>query len=137
MESLIERKRQRYVLKCKHFTGAMGKVCQAGITYDSLPSGTQWPCVPSQLDKSGCSKFSALSSEEIEQELEKEKAAMERFSKVFPLIAKIKKENKGKSAQGHESCPACGTGTLSWSHAKLNGHIWGRCSTDGCVSWME
>ena len=62
---------------------------------------------------------------------------MERMAKVFPLIVRLKKQNKGKDIQGQEPCPACGTGMLSWSHSAFNGHVWGECSTEGCVSWME
>ena len=33
-------------------------------------------------------------------------------------------------------CPAC-KGRLHLSQAAYNGHVWGRCETDGCVNWME
>jgi hypothetical protein len=35
------------------------------------------------------------------------------------------------------ACPACTHGVITYSVAGYNGHTWGRCSTDGCVRWME
>lgn len=35
------------------------------------------------------------------------------------------------------TCPICGTGKLRYSRAGYNGHVHARCSTDGCVAWME
>lgn len=34
-------------------------------------------------------------------------------------------------------CPVCETGTLEYSISSHNGHIHGRCTTDGCARWME
>lgn len=34
-------------------------------------------------------------------------------------------------------CPACGTGQLHYSVARSNGHIHARCSTPGCVTFMQ
>ena len=33
-------------------------------------------------------------------------------------------------------CPVC-KGKLHLSHAAVNGHVWGKCETAGCVEWME
>jgi hypothetical protein len=38
---------------------------------------------------------------------------------------------------GTMRCPICGTGTLGYSRAGYNGHIHAKCSTNGCVAWME
>lgn len=38
---------------------------------------------------------------------------------------------------GEMDCPVCKTGKLRYSRAAYNGHVHGRCSTDGCVAWME
>lgn len=38
---------------------------------------------------------------------------------------------------GVMDCPVCGTGKLQYSRAAYNGHVHARCSTAGCVSWME
>jgi hypothetical protein len=41
------------------------------------------------------------------------------------------------SGAGIIGCPICKTGKLRYSRAAYNGHVHARCSTDGCVSWME
>ena len=38
---------------------------------------------------------------------------------------------------GEMKCPACKEGTLRYSRAAYNGHVQARCSTNGCVQWME
>jgi len=46
---------------------------------------------------------------------------------------------KGKPATNRSEvveCPAC-KGRLHLSQAAYNGHVHGKCETDGCVSWME
>jgi hypothetical protein len=50
--------------------------------------------------------------------------------------AKIKGLKKGHGGQSTMACPIC-KGTLHYSVASVNGHLWGRCATDGCVSWMQ
>lgn len=49
---------------------------------------------------------------------------------AFALIA----EEKGP--EGVVPCPVC-AGSLQWTRAESNGHIWGKCETDGCLSWMQ
>ena len=41
------------------------------------------------------------------------------------------------SGAGKMPCPICGKGTLNYSRAACNGHVWATCSTPGCVHWME
>lgn len=43
----------------------------------------------------------------------------------------------GKGGRGKFLCPVCKRGQLRYSVAGVNGHIWGKCSTDGCVAWMQ
>lgn len=45
--------------------------------------------------------------------------------------------SKGNGGRGNFLCPICKRGQLHYSVAGVNGHIWGRCTTDGCVSWMQ
>lgn len=44
---------------------------------------------------------------------------------------------KGHGGQSSLQCPICKRGTLNYSVASYNGHMWGKCSTDGCVGWMQ
>lgn len=40
--------------------------------------------------------------------------------------------------KGSIDCPVCdGVGTLQYNRSAYNGHICARCSTDGCVAWIE
>lgn len=43
-------------------------------------------------------------------------------------------KEKNRSA-GQVKCPKC-SGNLSYSIARSNGHIHGRCDTSGCLAWM-
>jgi hypothetical protein len=44
---------------------------------------------------------------------------------------------KYKSGVQTFACPACDVGTLTIAISGYNGHTQGRCSTKGCVSWIE
>lgn len=44
---------------------------------------------------------------------------------------------RGNGGQGTMPCPAGCGGQLRYSVASVNGHMHARCSTEGCVSWME
>ena len=61
---------------------------------------------------------------------------IEKMELVYPLIKKIKTENKGKNWSGTMQRPVC-KGELRMFHAMTNGHVMGKCKTDGCVNWME
>lgn len=56
------------------------------------------------------------------------------------LVALIVIHEKHKGVRGIQSemeCPVCKQGTLRYSIAKCNGHVWAGCSTKGCVSFMQ
>lgn len=38
---------------------------------------------------------------------------------------------------GEMACPVCNTGILKYSRSSYNGHVHARCTTEGCVAWME
>lgn len=41
------------------------------------------------------------------------------------------------SGSGVIPCPICKSGKVNYSRAAYNGHVHARCSTAGCVAWME
>lgn len=41
------------------------------------------------------------------------------------------------SGAGVMDCPVCKSGKLQYSCASVNGHVHARCSTAGCVAWMQ
>lgn len=52
------------------------------------------------------------------------------------IVAAAGPWKRGDSASGVITCPVC-QGDLSYSRASVNGRIRARCSTAGCVAWME
>ena len=44
-------------------------------------------------------------------------------------------EPGNKGARGIVICPKC-NGELMYTVASINGHIWGKCKTKDCISWM-
>lgn len=41
-----------------------------------------------------------------------------------------------KGTVGQIKCPACG-GILRWSRAPTNKHVWGKCRTVNCLTWLQ
>lgn len=62
--------------------------------------------------------------------------SIERMKKVLPIIAKVKQSHSGEDWKGTETCPVC-FGVLFLTHSSYNGHVWGKCETKDCLSWME
>lgn len=59
-----------------------------------------------------------------------------RHEALFSALKIIEADAKGQyGVQGSVTCPLC-KGKLSYSIAKLNGHIWGVCETEDCLRWM-
>lgn len=124
---------------CRRFTGIMNDTCKAGVNYRELvgPPETGWaarlPCLPnSSLRKPPlveCGKFDPMTAEEERAE---KKEFKERFDLISRTITAIKKLG---TASGTIVCPKCGE-NLNFSVAKSNGHIWGLCTTTGCLTRM-
>jgi len=56
-----------------------------------------------------------------------------RFNKLLVALKIIKELG---TERGCIECPLCGC-KLRFTVAKSNGHVWGKCETDGCLSWMQ
>jgi transcriptional regulator with XRE-family HTH domain len=70
------------------------------------------------------------------------KAEKEKFNKeigflksVFELV-RATGLGKGNGGQGSMTCPKCGK-DLFYTVSGYNGHIWAKCSTDGCIVFMQ
>lgn len=134
---------------CKHYNGLTNECCNAGIKYDSvavlheLPKGGSVPCIPNwnRDGEAKCGKFELRTPEEIaayEQAMAKRfvHTGMARLAIVDHLGLPWRHGTPG--ASGSIGCPCCGgKGSLAFSRSGYNGHINARCSTAGCVSWME
>jgi hypothetical protein len=44
--------------------------------------------------------------------------------------------NPPKSIRGHIECPSCGA-QLSYVIVGYNGHVHGKCATNGCLNWSQ
>lgn len=82
-----------------------------------------------------CPKWLRSTREQGEKRADEWDESMRRMRAAAPIIAEFRKKPWGK--QKIVDCPACGTGKLHLSQASSNGHVWGRCTTDKCLNWME
>jgi len=145
---------------CKHYTGSWhNENCKAGVSYrdvttlpDEPGSAYRKPCVKldpnNKHDRHGlkviaetcqpgtCDKYEEPTDEEVAADEAAIQECIRKTMLTIPLSCKIKTEHDGQNWQGVEVCPVCG-GKLHMSHAACNGHVWGQCETEGCVSWME
>lgn len=135
---------------CKHFNGMgldHGKTCEAGVNYRAHVGGldlgwcTRAPCIREGRARSTgeivpCALYLEPTGEEIAASKAESEAHFETFKLSFPLIARVKKMQKGRNWSGVEECPAC-KGLLHLSHAASNGHVHGKCETENCLNWME
>lgn len=124
---------------CRHFTGVCNKVCAAGVEYDAFRCGpaVQLPCLLLRPDvpQATCEKYVERTQEELDAEERETNEAMAKHILVIPFVSEWrKKPPRGK--QEVVECPAC-KGRLHLSQSAGNGHVWGRCQTKGCVSWIE
>lgn len=141
---------------CVHYTGALNPrspTCKEGVNYRKLVGGTidgwvtRLPCMPMELrgegQKAVCPKFRAPTPEEIAADKRETDEAVKKMMVAY--TGKVREWREAQkwskknpvSATGKVSCEACGTGEIHLSMSGYNGHIWGKCTTDGCVSWME
>lgn len=124
---------------CTHYDMAgMPERCKAGVKYDEVGDYKTRPCIgghkmPDATTR--CSKWERRSLEHAEARADRREECERKMRLVFPVVGEWRKKLPiGK----HETieCPAC-QGKLHLSQARINGHVWGRCETKGCVSWME
>lgn len=147
---------------CKHYRGtANGKTCAAGVEYasvqvehepvkyrhDAKEKGEPYtatrslPCIQEwNFVGATCEKCEFRTPEEVAAE---EKESEERFARIGLIRLAIVEACGGPwkrgmpGSGGKIECPACKTGTVSYSRAGYNGHIHAACSTPNCARWME
>lgn len=138
---------EQHQAKCVHWGGLFGpgmvKVtkCDAGVEYDTVsaahPSNIKTlPCFREQSHITTCAKRWFPTKEESEAH---EREVKERSAKVLGALRHVSELVAGKRGiHGRTRCPVCGIDdALHYSVASVNGHIWGKCETDDCVSWMQ
>jgi hypothetical protein len=131
---------ERRTGQCRHFNGVQHGSCRVGIRYHDVEP---LPCLPQLLNgrtPALCAQFSAITPGEARAEAEQWAEAVQRCVIGRSAASDHAKERgfgRGHGGVGEVPCPVCGAGTIRYSVAGYNGHMHGRCTTKGCVSWME
>lgn len=142
--------------ECIHYTGCLNPrapACKAGVNYREHVGGDGFgwvrrlPCFkltdsdPAAIVK--CNLFQEASAEQIAAHEAEVAATIKKFMTAYSGNVRKWREQQGWSKQNKASatgtvpCESCGTGTIHLTMAACNGHVWGKCTTDSCVSWME
>ncbi len=128
---------------CRHFTGVQHKECSVGVAYESVRDISSGPykfaCFKDERPEL-CSHASFPTQEEAEAyvlDVERRTENVMTAMRAVQADAKRHGYGKGRGGQGAIACPSCEGGTLRYSVAGYNGHIWGNCSTPGCAKWMQ
>lgn len=150
---------------CVHFNGSHNKACNAGVDYHEAfghEDGTMLraPCIQEYKshekvggkyvpiwrpwDRKGravivCQKLRLPTPEEIAADEAAWQAVIQRMTVVTPVVSAWRtwtKKNRVAKAEVIDCPTKCG-GKLHLSQSAHNGHVWGKCTTEGCVSWME
>lgn len=132
---------------CKHYRGMHDKTsCEAGVEFSSLPGHgvkgffESCPCFgPERTGTCGKSEYPTDAEMEAEEaEIQSDMRNM-MVARVAIVAACGGPWNRGMAGSaGMLDCPVCEQShTLWFSRSGYNGHIHARCSTSGCVAWME
>ena len=133
-----------YCASPPHYKKDQSWICGAGVDMRKTWNGVKFDKRPCFLDDEGNSKLDAMPCEHLRRPTSEEiaeheawcEARMDNLRVVMIGISDWRKKHKGKSHAEVIECPAC-KGRLHLSIAAVNGHVHGKCETDGCVSWME
>jgi hypothetical protein len=129
---------------CVHYRSpSEADTCEAGVSYERFRQSAPlpWPCF---MDKDGkpkpdtaiCWDQRPATTEEIEAHKQWARESTRKLLTALEVISPWRKQNKGKGVSEIVPCPIC-AGHLHLTISKGNGHVWGRCETEGCVSWVE
>jgi len=143
---------------CTHFSGVFNERCKRGVGYEINFGGSKpgWflraPCVRSREDLHGNSvphdrrgevelpcMFREEPTDAQIESADREFEDMLRNVKVSLALASGWRVRPKPDADRETTveCPVCKTGRLRMTQSAYNGHVHGRCDTDGCVHWME
>lgn len=132
--------------QCIHFNGIQHECCRAGINYRSLAGlpdfgmALRLPCWEPSMGRKGetvvvCASYLEPTAGQIAEDEAEEKTYFAKMKKVLAAIAPWRTKPPIGKVEIIE-CPSC-SGRLHLVQAACNGHVHGKCATDGCVSWME
>lgn len=123
--------------ECRHFTGIMKKTCKIGIEYESIKDNSVRPyrlicCEAGSYVP--CARYEPYTAEEI---AEQERLHAEQLEHLVAALSRIREINGSlRGVSGSIDCPKCGE-RLHYSISSYNGHVHGKCETDGCISWAQ
>ena len=137
-------RKQQIERSWRHFNGTVNDKCEAGIAYrdfepaDCIGLFKVLPCIKDNVAPGPCSACSFPTEDEVQAELYEYKRHDKGMRKArAAIVADAGPYNPGEGKSGRITCPVCSTGTLSYTRAGINGHVHARCSTPGCLSWVE
>lgn len=131
---------------CQHYAPKPGaKGCAAGCAIDTIQKAEipgkrlKWgPCIDGHLLPNAlelCPKWERVTREAAEKRAEHIEQSMRKLTIAGPFIgAWRKKEPRGKAEV--VECPVC-KGALHLSQSSYNGHVWAKCKTEDCISFIE
>jgi hypothetical protein len=146
--------------QCIHFNGVQNELCKRGVRYDQFKDGK--PCIqfieksarggtylepgekaaerkpfPNATPPERCPFYAEPSDDEVQKDREELDAAMKRTMAAIKVASEWRVRPKPQADRIEViECPCC-KGRLHLSQSAYNGHVHGKCETDGCVSWME
>lgn len=133
-----EKNLQRRMRTCRHFTGIQHDACAAGVAYESVTDRSLRPPRRPCLDENSPIRCELANYPTREEAEERDREIHEGLLLIFKARAAIVEAMGSKRGlKGQIPCPCCDGGTLHYTVAAINGHIWGACSTPSCVRWME
>jgi hypothetical protein len=149
---IVNRGRSSWGNWCVHYTGLQHESCKAGVKYADVKADVEFqthrasertpythhqahPCFfgENKLAKP-CPHMRFPTSDQIRAHDEESDSHFRNTDVARKAITDATQGKRG--VQGALACPVCITGKLGYSVAS-NGHIHARCSTAGCVAWME
>lgn len=86
-----------------------------------------------------CPKWLRNTREMGEKRADDLTASMARMRMASEVVGKWRTWTKKNRVAKQEAidCPTKCGGKLHLSQAAYNGHVWGKCTSEGCLSWME
>lgn len=131
--------------RCIHYNGTINKKCGAGIVYTAVTKAgdgivfDRMPCFSQNGIAGLCTACQYPSEKEIKDSDRELGEHIQKMTAVRrAIVADIKAKNAAnRSFSSMIDCPLC-DGKVSYSYAgSYNRHIHARCSTAGCVNWIE
>lgn len=139
---------------CQHYKpkpGFKGNPCEKDVDIDKVripndptPNANLFmrPCIAGHTlsnPTSACQHWIRRTREMGEARADAAQKSMERIEKVMPVVDQWRTwtpKNK-VSKQGIIDCPSGCGGKLHLSQSSYNGHVRWKCTTGGCVNWIE